>query len=246
MAKKIVHIIVEGDFKELLDYDIHAAELYTHTLKVTYMCILLGQKQNMNLEQLYDLAEGALFHDIGIRFISVPYKNFDIDKMKPEQLFEMKRHTILGYSVLDEFDWISQTAKDMVLSHHEKLDGTGYPLKQRNTQKACKIIQICDTIDGMYCGIETKRYTMEKIYHYFQENGQCYEQEMVEQIFSIIARYPAGTVVKLNNDRKAVVVQQTRYADRPVIKLIEPVFGKTGEEINMIVKNDIEIIGVCE
>ncbi len=46
--------------------------------------------------------------------------------------YEYKKHTILGYSALDEESWIAPISMKMVLSHHENMAGTGFPIKQKN------------------------------------------------------------------------------------------------------------------
>ena len=45
---------------------------------------------------------------------------------------EYKKHTIYGYSSVEKEEWLSDTAKEIILLHHENVKGTGFPFQQRN------------------------------------------------------------------------------------------------------------------
>ncbi len=84
----------------------------------------------LTAEQIYRLALGALPHDLGLRHITVPYINCDINELSEAEAFEYRKHPILAYSVLEEENgWI--LCKKIVLVHHERRDGSGFPLKQK-------------------------------------------------------------------------------------------------------------------
>ena len=96
-------------------------------------------------------------HDLGHQYLSVNYENWNEMNLVPLKLFELKRHTILGYTAVEMEEWIPEISKNMILSHHEKLDGSGYPLKQRKYELECQMIQICDSFDCAVAGIGCKK-----------------------------------------------------------------------------------------
>lgn len=140
-------------------------DIYQHTIMVTIYAYLLMKANNCKETEKYDMLIGSLLHDIGIRYITVEYMNRDIDEMSPKEIFEYKKHTIFGYTALETEQWISERAKRIVLSHHERLDGSGYPLKQKNQEIECQIIQIVDHFltrtAGIACIRETPQHVLE-------------------------------------------------------------------------------------
>ncbi len=52
-------------------------------------------------------------------------------KVDPVEVFEYKKHTIMGFSALEEESWVPDIARKMVLSHHERMNGSGFPMRQK-------------------------------------------------------------------------------------------------------------------
>jgi HD-GYP domain-containing protein (c-di-GMP phosphodiesterase class II) len=159
---------------------------------------------------------GCLLHDIGLRYITTNY--IDWDGEDPLEDFEFKKHTLLGYSALDEERWIPDISRKMVLFHHERLDGSGFPMRRKNKEIEIRIIQVCDAFDSAISGIECQRISIQKaLANIKSEAGEKFDPEVVNALLSIIAYYPVGTTVKLDNQMEAVVVSQTGDPKNPVI-----------------------------
>lgn len=174
---------------ELFDYEERKADLYEHTIMTTGLCIIIAKQLQMSLNNQIELAIGSLLHDIGLRYITVNYMNQSLEEKTDTELFEFKKHTILGFSALEKEDWIPKGAKMMVLSHHEKINGTGYPLKQKNKEIACQIIQVCDTFDCMISGMECKRQSVNAALDYLSEqSGELFEENIVNHLCKMIKR----------------------------------------------------------
>ena len=112
---------------------------------------------------------GCLLHDLGYRYIDADFQNCNFKTLSPSKEYELKNHTILGYSALEKEEWVPEIAKLMVLSHHERMDGSGYPLRQRNSQKECRMIQICDAFDCAVSGMECKKKTICDAFEIFSD-----------------------------------------------------------------------------
>ena len=117
----------------IIDVTERDADLYEHTIMVTLLSVFIGKRLHLDKKKLYNLALGSLLHDIGIRYITVPYESIDPKTVDPVAMFELKKHTILGYSALDGENWIPDISRKMILSHHERIDGSGYPMIQNKT-----------------------------------------------------------------------------------------------------------------
>jgi HD-GYP domain-containing protein (c-di-GMP phosphodiesterase class II) len=107
---------------------------------------LLGIRDEHELETVY---RGALMHDVGK--IGVP----DSILLKPGKLTEeewefMRKHSAMGYRILAQVPYLRPTAK-IVLAHHERWDGAGYPrkLKGEDIPLGARIFALCDTYDAI-------------------------------------------------------------------------------------------------
>ena len=126
-------------------------DLYTdlHQRRVADLTNLLSKKLNLDEETARGIYIAALLHDIGkiavpSDILSKPTKLTDIE-------FELiKRHPIVGYEILREVDFPWPVA-EIVLQHHERLDGSGYPygLKDDEIMLEARILAVADVVEAM-------------------------------------------------------------------------------------------------
>lgn len=121
----------------------HSQRVANHSLDIARM---LGMKDEDELATIY---RGALMHDVGK--IGIP----DAILLKPSKLTDeewefMRRHSAMGYKILAQVPYLRPTAK-IVLAHHERWDGLGYPrkLKGEDIPLGARIFAICDTYDAI-------------------------------------------------------------------------------------------------
>ena len=120
-----------------------------HSDRVSQLCKQMGEKLNLNIDQIKELEFAGLMHDIGK--ITIPDSILD----KPGQLSEdewviMKKHTINGYHILRSANQYSRLA-EYALTHHERWDGKGYPNNLSGTEIPLfsRIIAIADSYEAM-------------------------------------------------------------------------------------------------
>lgn len=226
-------------------------DLYEHLLYVCISSLLIGKQCYLDRETMYDLAIGCLLHDIGLRYITCEYMNFDLGQMEAQQSFEFKKHTVYGYTAIEGEEWLSENAKMIILFHHEKINGKGYPLKQKKLSIPSKIISICDTLDGMISGIAFQKHKVHEALDYISnEKNSSFDSTMVELLLKIIPKYPTGSIVITNNDNFAMVTQQNiSCIDRPKIRFLKNSSGdiiKDNSEIDLAIDRNIFIQEVLE
>lgn len=129
--------------------DAREKEVGSHSERVMNFAAFLGGKLGMSGRELQELSKGALLHDIGKIGIS------DNILLKPGQLddaewIEMRKHPQVGYAILSEIDFL-KTPAEIILSHHERFDGSGYPkqLKGEQIPIGSRIFAVVDTLDAM-------------------------------------------------------------------------------------------------
>ena len=209
---------------------------------VTLLSVLVGKKLKLDEQRLYNLALGCLLHDIGLRYVTIPYEGRDLTTVEPAEMFEYKKHTILGYSALQDEKWIPQISRKMILSHHENMEGTGFPMKQKYKETECRIIQACDAFDCYISGMECKRMSVQEALDIIIGNaGKKYDKAVVDNLVSTVAKYPVGTTVKTNVEERGVVISQTVDPENPIIMILN-----TDEcsERNLMLEENISILGV--
>lgn len=222
LANEIVREITEEEQPKVIDIEERNGSLYEHTVLVTMLSLVVAKMLKVKEESYIDIATGALLHDLGMRYITVPYINFDMDNRPASEVFELKKHTILAYSALEGEDWISPVSKKMVLSHHERKDGSGYPLKQKTKDIECNILQVCDAFDCMISGMECKRISVQQALETMIEAADLlFERKIVKVLQKIVAYYPVGTKIRLNTGETGIVVCQTDNSIRPVVAVLD-------------------------
>ncbi|MDD7793053.1 HD domain-containing phosphohydrolase [Clostridium sp. 'White wine YQ'] len=125
------------------------SETEQHTMRIKKLSLKLGKRLGLSEDKLDELGLLALLHDIGK--IGIPEQIL----MKPSSLTKeefdiMKTHTEIGYRIAKSTPVLAHIA-DEILNHHEKYDGTGYPigLKGEEIPLLARIINIVDSFDVM-------------------------------------------------------------------------------------------------
>ncbi len=129
--------------------DAREKEVGSHSERVMELTILLAGRLRIEGKALENIAKGALLHDIGK--IGIP----DNILLKPGKLdetewTEMRKHPAIGHAIMSDIK-IFETAAEIILTHHERFDGTGYPrgLKGSDIPIGGRIFAVVDTLDAM-------------------------------------------------------------------------------------------------
>ena len=148
-ANEIVEMYAETLEGMVLALDMREQETGYHSYRVTEYSLTLGRKMGLSQEDLSIIVKGALLHDIGK--IGIP----DSILLKTEQLDQdewniMKKHPVLGYNLLKKINFLEHSAQ-LVLTHHERYDGNGYPnnLPGNDIPIGARIFSVVDALDAM-------------------------------------------------------------------------------------------------
>ena len=243
LSEEMVEELLQADEKMVIDVEERDGNLYEHTIMVTMLSVMIARRLKMPKDFLEDLALGCLLHDLGLRYITVPYINLDMQNRPNSELFEYKKHTVQAYSALEGEDWIGSNAKKMILSHHERKDGSGFPLRQKNREMECKIIQACDAFDCAISGIECKRVRLQQaLEHLMESAGVLFEQKIIKELVNFVGRYPVGQKVRLTSGELGVVVSQTDNSIYPVIGVLDDEEKLTDKRYKLSKKEKLSIL----
>lgn len=207
---------------------------YSHSVNVCALSVILALRLKLSKTKIKDIAIGCLLHDIGFTYISMDYYNLKIESCSEKERKEMKKHILYGYSAVEKMEWLSQTSKDIIISHHERLDGSGYPfhLKDKRIKIGSKIAAVCDEFDSKVYGNMTNRMKAHEVIDYIMSNaGVLFDFNVVKAFVDSVAAYPTGTLVITNEHETGIVLRQNpQFPTRPVIRIIKDKNGKKPKE----------------
>ena len=129
--------------------DTRDSETMGHSLRVAAYTSHIAQRLGIEGPELTEIYRGALLHDFGK--IGVPDAILrKPGKLTPEEWVEMRKHPEIGYRILHGINFL-ENSRQIVLSHQERFDGTGYPrnLKGEEIPLGARIFCVADTLDAM-------------------------------------------------------------------------------------------------
>ncbi len=200
---------------ELKNYDDYT---YTHSLNVALLSLLMGKKLGYNEDQLKILGVGGMLHDIGK--VKIPKEILNKpDRLTPKEFELMKRHPVYGFEIVK--NTYSRFVQSIVLYHHEKTNGTGYPLGKKNNEMGefAQIASICDVFDAI---TSARSYKPAQPFWYallciYREQGKSFSSRLVQTFLKELPQYfgnnpifPGGSFVLLNTGEIAYVPEDSR------------------------------------
>ncbi len=198
--------------------------LYQHSVNVAAISTLIALRAKLPKEKVKEVTIGALLHDIGYTTITSDISSLDMEASDGKIKKEVMYHVVYGYTDVEKKDWVSKTVKDIILHHHERLDGSGYPFHKKGKQirQEVRIVSLCDQFDSMIYGNLMQRYKVKDAMEYIMSQaGVQFDFSLVQLFMESVAAYPIGITVITNEGDTAVVVRQNfKFPTRPVIRLL--------------------------
>lgn len=230
----------------LVDIKTYDNYTYEHSLNVALLSLILGIEAKMNRNVLHSLFIGALLHDIGKPL--VPLKPGKV-LSESDQLL-MREHSLRGYEYMKESRSLDGTAKSIILQHHERFDGQGYPrgTSGEYISMAARVVAIANCYDNLtsntLCGPASP--PNEAMEYLMGAAGTEFDFDLISLFVRKIVPYPPGTLVRLSNGSIAVVVEvNNNFPLRPVVRYIERGSGNVGlVDIDLMKEHSILITGV--
>lgn len=231
----------------------YSKSLYEHSLSVAALSVLMAMKAGYSKSEMKEIAMGALLHDIGFTNVKEKYQGIILGEAKETIQKEIKRHVVYGYIEVEQQDWISALAKEIILYHHERLDRSGYPFHMpgEKLKSQVRLVAICDAFDNMvYGNLEKRKKVHEALAEIKNASGSKYDSKLVEIFINSVAAYPTGTMVQLNTGENGIVLKQnTDSPEKPVIRIVQQ--GEMddwvpGEELDLSEQRQFWIIDTIE
>lgn len=230
-AEKIIESVIEEPevITNITEMRNISTDMYTHCISVCALSTIMALRLKMSEKQVRNISIGAILHDIGLRYIKVPYMNTNETYMNVKDALEYKKHTIFGYSSLQDEGWIPDIAKEIILLHHERIDGKGYPFQHKGDKikTEVKLVSLCDDFESLISGVGSPKLKIYEAIEYIKANqGIKYDATITDKLLESVAVYPVGINVITSEGEMGVVVRQNhKFTDRPVIRMLKHADG---------------------
>jgi len=196
---------------------------YAHSQNVALISYAIGKWLDLSKKQLNDLALGALLLDIGKMQVPIDLLNKK-EKLNKDEVLECHKHVIYSHELIKNYSFITEEVKQVVLLHHERIDGSGYPVGMKGDKipLLARIVAIAD----VYNALTSERPYRQK--HTPFKALKVLEQEYVDKLDSKIlyiflqriGNCFVGQTVELNDGSLGKIMfipKQNLY--RPIVKL---------------------------
>lgn len=207
-------IIFNPDALALLSRVKHASSyVYSRSVSVAIHMLLFGRHLGFPRDHLRLLGAAGLVLDVGTASLPQALLNKQ-GRLTPDEYDAMKQHVQSGLDLLRGCKGVSEKLLNIVACHHEREDGSGYPLGRRGEAIGVpgKMAAIVDCYDALtserpYARPYSPYEALQRIYDWRQ---RLFHLELVEQFVQCLGIYPVGSLVELNSGEVAVVLAHNR------------------------------------
>lgn len=196
-------------FPLLLSLQAEDDYLYRHPVAVSIISTLLGRWMGLPDNELAMLTIGALLHNAGIMRLpeAILAKTGPLDA---DEFEWVKKHPLIGYEMLEQTVGVSKRSALIALQHHERIDGTGYPLRLTGdqTDPLSRIVAVCDAFHALMCdrGYRSAVSYGEILHQMFFGTIGKFDYQVLRTFTTRLMNAMIGCEVALSDNRRGKIV----------------------------------------
>lgn len=192
---------------------------------VSHCALMMAFAQTLGIERasVLELGLGALFYDIGKIRVPAAILNKP-GKLTEAEMAIAQKHVEWGAELLKNISGFPEKALAVVTEHHERIDGTGYPNRLKNNEISL-FGQMASIVDVYDACISVRSYGSAVdpclvIRQLFEKAGKQFHKELVERFIKTIGIFPVGTLTRLESNKLAIVIRQTKSLTQPMVRIV--------------------------
>lgn len=221
----------------LLDIQSFDDYAYSHALNVGLSAMAFARVLGMDEKIVKDIGLGGFLHDVGK--IRLPYEIVHKrGALTPLELEIVKKHSRYGYEMIKESNQLSEMVKKIVLLHHERFDGTGYPFgfKDNQVEDSVYIVALAEVFDTLTSSLSYRDAysSKESLKTIMRGSGTHFKPDLAHRfvnkmgmLFKESGFYQINSYVVLNTGEMAKIVSKdNEMTSRPGIEIVKNPQGK--------------------
>ncbi|WP_230200207.1 HD-GYP domain-containing protein [Bacillus niameyensis] len=199
--------------------------LYHHAIAVSLIASFIAKEMGYDNGQCLQIAMAGCLADCGMSKIDEG-TIISTRSLRDHEWNEIKKHPIYSYQMLKDISLLKPESKLAIVQHHERLDGTGYPLGESGAkiQMQSQMIAIADIYHAMTANrlYMNKRSPFKTLQMMKEDQFGKLHISILQVLISAIAELPVGTNVILSDGRVGeIIFNKPNAKTRPLIKIKE-------------------------
>ena len=207
---------------KIKEKDAYTAE---HSLNVCVLSIAFARFLGHEEIDIRKIGLCGLLHDVGKSKIPIEILN-KFESFSDDEFSVMKGHPELGRDLLMSLPTSDLAAIDVAYSHHERMDGSGYPrqLSGHQIPYLAKIVALTDAYDAITSTrcYDSGRASMEALDIIYKNKGSQFDRELAVEFIKCIGIYPPGSIVEMTNGEVGIIIEENESSKlRPKVILVQ-------------------------
>ncbi|GHT82207.1 hypothetical protein FACS1894137_00660 [Spirochaetia bacterium] len=224
----------DGFINYILGGEVEGHGFAKNSVNTAILSAHIAREMRLPNHRVIQTITGALLHDVGMFRLSPELVNKTGDLSK-EEVQRMQSHVLHSYKIVHEELLYPEEMSALVMQHHERWDGAGYPqgLAGTDIHFGARIISVADAFEAM---VSQKPYRnsmlgYQAMKNLLADNGLRFASDVLKAFITVMGIYPIGSIILLNNGAMARVVKVRKEAPlRPGIAVLVDQSGKVFEQ----------------
>ena len=234
----------------ILGGEIVGHEMAKNHVNTAILSALIAQEMKLPHHKVLQVITGALLHDVGMLRMpkEIVEKKGGLSESEKQRI---QSHPLYTYKIVNKELLYPEDVGLIVLQHHERWDGEGYPRRISGTaiDLGARIVSVADAFEAMVSQKPYRNSVMgyQAMKNLLSDNLRRFDPDVIKAFIQTMGIYPIGSIVLLNNGAMARVDDVKPSAPlRPRIRILIDEFGKVfqqdeGDEIDLLIEKSLFI-----
>ena len=234
----------------ILGGEIKGHDLAKNLVNTAILSALIALELKLPNHRVLQIVTGALLHDVGM--LRMPKEIVEKKGgLSEAELQRIQSHTLYTYRIVNKELLYPEDVGLIVLQHHERWDGEGYPRRIAGTaiDLGARIVSVADAFEAMVSKKPYRNSMMgyQAMKNLLSDNLRRFDPDVIKAFIQTMGIYPIGSIILLNNGAMARVEEVMANAPlRPRIRILINEFGKVfkqdeGEIIDLLIEKSLFI-----